>query len=163
MSLQIHPTGAITPYVFMRINDRTLAGVASNVTAQDEVGKARFVFGLSYDFANGLLTHVDLTLRLTIGMPVWVHRNSRPKAEQDEWDRFHRALRHHEDGHIAIFRAEAPDAYDHVAHSTPDTIHDVLDQQRARIQALSDAYDARTHHGLTQQTPDGNTVITVPP
>lgn len=163
MSLHIQPTGGITPFVFITLTGQTLADVARDVSARSEVGKARFVLTYSYDSANGLLTNVDLTMTLTIGMPVWTHRDSRPKAEQDEWDRFHRALRYHEDGHIAIFRGNAHQAYHHLVHSTPHTIAHVYEQQRRHIKALSDAYDARTHHGLIQRTPAGTTVITVPP
>jgi hypothetical protein len=102
-------------------------------------------------------------MRLSIGMPVWTKVAQRPAAERTDWARFLRALRVHEDGHIRIFRAEAPTSYQLLTQSTPDAINDVLAKETARIEALSDAYDHRTDHGQSQQTPHGTTVITVPP
>ena len=69
----------------------------------------------------------------------------------------------HEDGHIDIFRREAPTAFQRVSRARPDTAEEVLETERVRIVGLSDAYDHRTDHGRTQRTPHGTTVITVPP
>ena len=162
MTLRISPPGEITPTTSNRFREATLADVAASVGARGEVGWARFDFDLDYRTANGLLTRVDLTVRLTIGMPVWAARQRRPQAEQDEWDRFHSALRNHEDGHIAIFRREAPTTYDRLQSATPATINDVLEEERQRILGLSDAYDHRTDHGRSQQTPHGTTEIQLP-
>lgn len=162
MTLRILPAGAITPGVSRRFQARTLAALADAATDTDEAGYASFRFHLDYRQANDRLTRVDLTMRLRIGMPVWVHRNSRPVAERTEWDRSHRALRDHEDGHIAIFRAEAPTTYDRLLQASPATINTVLAGEESRIQQLSDAYDRSTEHGRRQQSPNGTTVIQVP-
>jgi predicted secreted Zn-dependent protease len=118
---------------------------------------------MSFAHANGNITRVDLTMALTIDMPVWSKVGKAKQAEQNEWNRFLRALRVHEDGHITICRAEAPTTYQRLMRATPNNINDVLDRERARIQSLNDAYDTRTDHGRTQQTPHGTTVITLPP
>lgn len=162
MTLRISPPVQITPTTSHRFREGTLADVAASVTDRDEVGWARFRFDLDYRTANSLLTRVDLTVKLTIGMPAWAHRRRRPQMEQDEWDRFSGALRHHEDGHITIFRREAPETYDCLLNATPATINDVLKEERQRILTLSDAYDHRTDHGRQQQTPHGTTEIQVP-
>jgi predicted secreted Zn-dependent protease len=161
MTLRFQPPGAITAGVSRRFRERTLADIADASDA-DEAGSATFRFDLDFRHANGQLTRVDLTVRLRIGMPVWIHRNGRPAAERNEWDRFHRALRHHEDGHIDIFRAEAPASYERLLRATPGTINAVREEEESRIQALSDDYDHRTDHGRRQQTPHGTTVIQVP-
>ena len=161
--LRIVPSGAIVASVNHRFRETTLAGVAAAASSMAEVGHADFRFALDFGHANGQLTNVDLTMYLTIGMPVWVHVARRPQAEQDEWNRFLRALRHHEDGHIAICRPEAANTYELLVASTPTTINSVLARETARIRGLGVAYDTRTNNGTTQQTPDGTTTIQIPP
>jgi hypothetical protein len=163
MTLRILPAGAISPGVHHTFRDATLEDLVDGMDPDEEAGFAEFAFGLSFDHAGGRVTRVDLTMTLTIDMPVWSTVGRRPQAEQDEWARFLRALRVHEDGHIAIFRREAPKTYDKLLTTRPGTIEAVLERERLRIVALSDAYDVRTGHGTTQQTPHGTTVITVPP
>jgi hypothetical protein len=162
MTLQILPAGAITAGVHDTFTDTTLEDLVDNADTTQEPGLAEFAFELGFDHANGRLTRVDLTMRLTIDMPEWSNVGRRPQAEQDEWNRFLLALRHHEDGHIAIFRREAATTYRKLLRSRPGTINGVLTREKNRIKGLSRAYDHRTNHGLTQQTPHGTTVITVP-
>lgn len=161
MTLRILPAGAITPSVHHTFEDETLADVAANTDA-DEPALAEFSFEMSFDHEANRITRVELTMWLTIAMPEWTNVSGRPQAEQDEWARFLRALRHHEDGHIAIFRREAQTTYNRLTAATAKTINRVLNTERARIQRLSDAYDHTTDHGRTQQTPHGTTIINVP-
>jgi len=162
MTLRILPAGAITPGVHHTFTDATLADLVANAPNR-EPALAEFHFDLNYAHANNRITSVDLTVRLTIDMPEWTEVGQRPQAEQDEWNRFLRAVRGHEDGHIEIFRREAPKSYRRLLRARPGTINDVRTAEETRIEALSDAYDHRTDHGRRQQTPHGNTVITVPP
>jgi hypothetical protein len=163
MTLQILPAGAIQAGVHQTFTDATLQDLVDNAPVDVEAGYAEFRFQLDYDHANGRLTRVDLTMRLTIDMPEWTQAPHRPQPEQDEWNRFLLALRVHEDGHIAIFRREAPITYAKLLRRRPGTITAALAREEARIRALSAAYDHRTKSGLTQQTPHGTTEIVVPP
>lgn len=161
--LRIDPAGAITAGTSHSFDGATLRDVVSAMSGLAEVGHADFDLAMSFSTDGGeRVTNVDLTMRLTIDMPVWTKVAGRPTAERNEWNRFMGALRHHEDGHIRICRTEAPRTYERLTRATASTINDVLDRERARIQALNDAYDTRTGHGTTQNTPNGNTVITVP-
>ena len=105
---------------------------------------------------------MDLTLTLAIKMPVWNHYASRPRVERREWNRVMRALRVHEDGHIDLFKREAPTTLTQLEAASPSTIQTVMKNEKQRIQGLSDAYDRRTDHGRTQRTPHGTTVIDAP-
>jgi hypothetical protein len=163
MTLRILPAGAISAGVHHTFTDATLADLVDAFDPSEEPALAEFAFSMSFAHAGGRLTNVDLTMRLTIDMPVWSKVGRRPQAEQDEWARFLRALRVHEDGHIAIYRREAPITYERLLESTPGAVEALLETERVRIVGLSDAYDTRTGHGTTQQTPHGTTVITVPP
>ena len=161
--LRIVPAGGITAGTGHTFDGATLRAVVNAMHGMDEVGHADFDLAMNFSTDGGeRVTNVDLTMRLTIDMPEWTKSAGRPAAERDEWNRFMRALRHHEDGHITICRREAPTTYQRLTRATASTINDVLDRERARIQALNDAYDTRTGHGTSQNTPDGNTVITVP-
>jgi len=162
MTLSILPAGAITPGVYETFTDATLGDLVDNANPNEEPGEATFAFAMNFAQVDNRITTVDLTMRLTIGMPEWPNAANRPDAERNEWNRFLRALRVHEDGHIAIFRREAPATYQKLLAATPGTINRELRSERARIQGLSDDYDTRTDHGRTQQTPHGTTVIVVP-
>jgi predicted secreted Zn-dependent protease len=163
MTLSILPAGAIAPGVHHTFKQRTLADVSSSMSAMSEAAHADFDLQMSYGHANGRITTVDLTMNLSIDMPVWSGLGNARKAEQNEWNRFLRALRAHEDGHITICRREAATTYDRLLRASPRTINDVLDAERARIQRLNNVYDHQTNHGRAQNTPHGNTVITLPP
>jgi predicted secreted Zn-dependent protease len=128
----------------------------------DEAAYAEFDFELSFSTAGNRVTRVDLIMWLTIDMPVWSRVDRSSQAEQDEWNRFVRALRAHEDGHIAICRREAPKTYRKLTRSTPGRINAVLDSEKVRIKALNDAYDHRTDHGRSQRSPHGTTAINLP-
>jgi hypothetical protein len=161
--LRIVPAGSITAGTSHTFDGGSLRDVVNAMQGLDEVGHADFDLAMSFSTDGGeRVTNVDLTMQLTMDMPVWTKAAGRPTGERNEWNRFMRALRHHEDGHITICRREAPTTYQRLTRATASTINDVLDRERARIQALNDAYDTRTGHGTTQNTPDGNTVITVP-
>lgn len=163
MALRFRPAGSITAAAGHRFDDATLADVARSAAARGEVGRADFHFDMDYRTRNGQISRLDLIVNLSIEMPSWSEYPNRPQAEKDEWDRFHAALRHHENGHIAIFRREARTTYRRLrAESTPERLNAVLDAETARIQGLSDDYDVDTDHGRTQNTPSGNTVIQVP-
>lgn len=161
MSLVISPTGAIDAGVFATFEHATLEDVV-DAMGNGEAGEASFDFGLNYAHANGSVTSVDLTVTLTILLPVWEPEEEPSRPESNEWNRFLRALRAHEDGHIDIFRREAAVTYRRLLASKPSKIVDKLESERRRIKRLSDAYDTRTGHGTTQQTAHGTTVITIP-
>src|SRR5262245_35881421 len=134
MTLSILPAGAIAPGVHHTFNEATLADVTSTMGGMSEAAHADFDLQMSYATSNGHISTVDLTMTLTIDMPEWSAAGSARQVEQTEWNRFLRALRAHEDGHIAICRREAPTTYQRLQRASPSTINDVLDRERERIQ-----------------------------
>jgi len=161
MTLQLIPASAIAAGTYQTFTDATLADLVA--TAGDsEPAEATFEFRLDFAQVDNRITLVDLQVLLVINMPEWPNAQRRPDPEKNEWQRFLRALRVHEDGHIDIFRRESATTYQRLLAATPATINAVLARERRRIQGLSDQYDTRTGHGTKQQTPHGTTVITVP-
>jgi predicted secreted Zn-dependent protease len=162
MPLHIVPQGPIRPNVSHRFREPTLAAVAQRISVIGEAAWAKWDLQLRYTTLNDRLRTVDLTLTLGLAMPVWEGRNARPGAEQREWDRFHRALGAHENGHLDLYRLEAQVAYGKLIRSTPATIEAVMQSELQRIQRCDEEYDRRTDHGRRQNTPHGTTVIRVP-
>lgn len=165
MALNITPSnGAPRPERSHRFTERTLAEVAAAIETLDEAGKAGGTYryrNVRYD-ASGSVLSLDLDVQLVLRMPVWAHYAGRPQAERDEWDRFYHALCYHEDGHLRITRTEVAAMYQALLGATEDTLDAVFAEEEQRIKDEHDAYDDRTDHGLTQQTPHGTTVIQVP-
>lgn len=139
----------------------TLAELARDVSANEEVAEANWDLQPSYRSMNGRIVAVTLKITLTMTMPVWPAYTGRPQAEKDEWDRFYCALRHHEDGHHAIIRAEADKMLKALKAANPQNFTQVAQRETARLQKLSDKYDKDTVHGQSQDSPCGNTVIEV--
>jgi hypothetical protein len=161
MSFRILPAGEIVAGVSHTFHHETLDEVADAIVALGEAGKAEFGLHLDFDF-RGRQPQVDLTMVLTLAMPVWTQVSGRPREEREEWQRFLRALRVHEEGHFEIFRREGPVAYEEIRRAGERRIKSVRSAEERRIKRLSKAYDLRTDHGLTQMTPHGTTVIQVP-
>jgi predicted secreted Zn-dependent protease len=162
MTLRVLPAGAITAGVHHTFNETTLSAVSNSMSQMEEAAKTEFEFEMSFQTAGGRVSNVELAMSITVDMPVWSKVSSRPQAEQTEWNRFLLALRAHEDGHVDICRREAPTAFARVSAARPGNINDVLERERLRIIAVNEAYDRRTDHGRTQNTPHGNTTITIP-
>lgn len=162
MALRILPAGQIPSGVLVTLDDATLSDVADSLGELPEAGHMEFDFELAYDTAADRITRVNLTMRMTIDLPVWTRVGSRPAAEQQEWQRFLRAMRVHEDGHADICRSEVNTTYERLQQATPSTIDDVLEAERQRIIRLNELYDHRTGSGTTQQTPHGSTEIRIP-
>lgn len=164
MTLHILPTGAVQATVSHRFTEATLANVAQRVThIGPGLARAHYAFrDLSCQTTASGEFRVTMTMQLRMEMPQWPGKTRRPTAEQQEWERFLRALRHHEDGHHTICRREARNLYRKLLASSSATFQSVFDREFARIERLHREYDHRTDHGVRQTGPHGNTVIQVP-
>jgi len=162
VALVVRPRGTVSASTGHWFRQRTLAAVAQAMGALGEAAHASFGYDMSATPRGDSIASVDLTVRLSMEMPAWAHVRRRPQAEQREWNRFLRALRYHEDGHIAIYRREAETSYQRLLEATPETINDVLQAEIERVQRVNDEYDRTNHHGQRQSSPHGTTVIQVP-
>lgn len=163
MTLTIQPTGTIHAGTSHRLTEATLADVARRVAAIGVgIAHAEWSFEWSWQTSAQGVFSVDLTMNLTMEMPVWSRKGSRPLPEQREWDRFLRALRQHEDGHHDICRREVQAMHRAMNGANQNTAQSVFNREAARIDRLNVEYDRRSHHGTRQTGPHGNTVINVP-
>src|SRR6266508_156519 len=105
MPLIIVPPDAISG-LSHKLTALTLADLAIEITRVGHgIGAAKWNFGTySWRQGSGGRLEIDLTMTLTLFMPVWMNVTNRPDNEKREWHRWHSALRFHEDGHHEICR-----------------------------------------------------------
>ncbi|NJD11205.1 MAG: DUF922 domain-containing protein [Gemmatimonadetes bacterium] len=152
----------MTPGVYQTFDVDSLADLV-DVASGKEPAAATIDYDMRFDRVDNRVTAVDLTISLNIDMPEWSKAGRRPKPEQDEWERFRRALRFHEDGHIKIYRREAAVMYKKLLATTVQTINTVFTNEKLRIKGLSKQFDALTGQGTKQKDcPDGTTIIKEP-
>jgi predicted secreted Zn-dependent protease len=139
----------------------TLAEVIGIFPAGDEAGRCSWEISYEHDGPNrfGLPQGLRVTAAIRIEMPRWVGRDQASEAERREWDRFYQALLSHERGHEQRTRNEVPRYEARLARTPVADLGTAHQEEIARIQRVSDAYDTATDHG---RTPAPGTVITVP-
>ena len=85
MSLTFQPPGDVQPVTSMHLQERTLKDVAIS-HAREEIGEATYD-ARNWQFfpgASGTISRVDLTIILSIKMPVWDNYRARPRQEMQE-------------------------------------------------------------------------------
>jgi predicted secreted Zn-dependent protease len=163
MALKTVPTGTVQASIGRRFNGKTLADVTNEIELCGEPGKTNWVLTWIPDEKLEGQIILDLILKVTMEMPFWINYSSRPKAEKDEWDRFYKALRYHEDAHHALAKREANTMYLTLRkEKTVANLRSVFQRELNRIQRSSDAFDLKVDHGRKQTSPYGNTIITIP-
>jgi predicted secreted Zn-dependent protease len=152
-----------------RLTGRRLAQVTRRIQEIQEgnhefgIGHYRSTFQYEYDSQNGRISSVKLECRFMLYMPAWVYRNQAPTEEQVEWRRFYRALLYHEQGHYDIFVRYCRRMYRQLRRaSTRDELERVFRSVEVEHDAQQTLYDMENENGTTQNTPAGNTIITVP-
>lgn len=161
MPLIFDPIGAVTATTGLTLEFDDLDLLAKGI-AKIEVGSASFDVTAIPPETRKRGAEPTVTVTLTIEMPVWAERDRRPKAEQDEWDRFLEALRAHEDGHVELYRREFQKSFKRLKKVAPDELRDETDVEVVRVKRVNKTFDKVTGHGTKQKSPHGTTVIKVP-
>jgi len=162
MTLKIVPPGTVHASLGHRFNGTTLTDVAKGAKLYREAASISWDLKLRYYEKGSQIINVDLTLIVTMKMPVWINYSSRPKPEKDEWNRFYKALRYHEDAHHALLKREANTAYLKLRDSkTAADLTRAHQSESDRLQKLNDEFDLKVGHGTRQASPYGNTVINI--
>lgn len=143
------------------IDARTLAEAARLVAGRNEAGHCGWSMTYEYEDTDraGKPKGLTVTLTIEIELPRWVGRDSAPKAEQREWDRFLAALTRHEDGHREIAERGATRMHDRISQARARRADSIYHEEMRKTQNESDRYDTRTAHG---ERPPPGTIITVP-
>ena len=112
---------------------------------------------------NGLINLFDLTLTLTMKMPIWTNYPNRPEKEKKEWDHFYNALRFHEDEHHELCKRLARMMHQKLMNEKKESDFDrVFKSELSKFQTLINKLDADSGHGTKQKSPYGTTIINVP-
>lgn len=151
------------------VSAATLQGAADEIGLREWAGLTEWSTGFTAN-ANGAGSVTSANVRVTLSkqMPTWSNKANRPLAERTEWDRFWNALNFHENGHVGIVREEASTgrgftgAHRLLENHPSSDAQSTMDTLSSSVGDANVAYDATTQHGLTQQTPFGTTVITIP-
>jgi predicted secreted Zn-dependent protease len=136
------------------VNGADLESALDALSKRDEWG--RFEGNLTYDSkgdANKNVTSVTIKASYTITMPSWPVAGKQPKTCQDEWNRMCKALRGHEDGHLAVFEkgvAALVKELTALKTGTQDDVESIFNKALADIQTGHNKYDASTKHGQTE-------------
>lgn len=103
------------------------------------------------------VTDVDVRVRLTVSLPRWTPGSGASSALRQQWNRFLRSLRIHEDGHVQIGRrgaARLREALSGLWAGSCDELEAVVRREGTRIlddlQEAHRRYDERTGHGARQ-------------
>jgi predicted secreted Zn-dependent protease len=155
MAVTIHPASWST----YDVHGSTLAEVARHIEQMKEAAETHWhaTYHVSQWGDDNRIAAATVEVQLTVSMPHWAGANSRPQAEQDEWNRFLAALHTHEQGHLDY-------ATQYLQHA--DTLVEGYDEHTAAqqwkdnltaLQQTSDSYDSSTDHGR-----NAGTTITLP-
>lgn len=106
----------------------------------------------------GALLDGTIGLSLVVHLPDWQDSARAPAALQQAWQRFLRALRAHEEGHVRLALKHAAALREEIANSKPEascsTFMAKLEERVAAAQARMEReqadYDEETQHGIKQ-------------
>ena len=164
MALKISPIGDVSAETDYRFQEKTLADVAVKITQLAEVGSASWNVNYSIpSIVNGRIRDFELTMELTMKMPIWTNYSTRPEKEKKEWDRFYKALRFHEDQHHELCKRLARMMHQKLQHEKSESSFiRVFNAELAKFQILNNKLDEGSGHGTKQDSPFGTTIINVP-
>ena len=161
MTLKIIPAGEVTADVYIQLTEKTLAKVAEKAVELHEAGSASWNIKYSIPSIRGnRIEKFTLILKLTMKMPVWTNYTNRPKKEKNEWDRFYKALRFHEDQHHALCKRLARTMHQKLMNEKKlNDFKRVFNAEESKFQIFNDKFDVDVGHGTKQESPFDTTVI----
>jgi predicted secreted Zn-dependent protease len=100
---------------------------------------------------------VAVTISITYTMPRWIDYSSTSSSMQEKWNVFFTRLQEHEEGHANLAKDASRDIEREIGNmkrrscqelnqAANESGHDLM----RKLDAASDAYDARTNHGILQ-------------
>lgn len=134
------------------IKSKTLEGVMYRLETGGEAGKGGIENpAIEGVIENGVAVEVTVTGRFLTLLPVWTARDSRPAAEQREWDRFLGVLTKHENKHLAIAQTHVK-GMKSLGGLKEDDFSTKRDQKLQALEDAQKAYDASSGHGIKEGT-----------
>lgn len=137
------------------IRGKTLEAVMYRLETGGEAGKGGVEdLLMEAEFgSNDKATTVTITGKLFTRLPVWEARDSRPAAEQREWDRFLGVLTRHENKHLSIAKTHLQAIKRALGGGLKsDVLNARWDAKIAALQAAQKAYDDATQNGISEGT-----------
>jgi predicted secreted Zn-dependent protease len=106
----------------------------------------------------GALLDAKVGLSLVVHLPDWQDTARAPAALQQSWQRFLRALRAHEEGHVQLAIEHATALRNQIAQTKPEAscptfmakLQERIGAAQARMEQEQADYDEKTQHGIKQ-------------
>jgi len=124
----------------------SLAAAADAMSGLSEAATTEWFPRYEYE-ADGALTSASVTVATKVTMPRWVGWASASAGERTEWDRFCKALRAHEDGHVKLITKHLADVDARLVGKSPIAAQKAWADALSALDAASRAYDQQTDHG----------------
>ena len=141
-----------TEWMTYDVHAETLEGAASAIAQMAEAATAEWFPRYDYKTAGGRISKITVTVALRVTMPRWVEYVIATRPEQAEWDRFCRALRAHEQGHLDLVAEHLQRIDERMLGRAPDAAKRAWDAALAALADASAEYDRTTDHGRTDGT-----------
>ncbi|HEX9258576.1 MAG TPA: DUF922 domain-containing protein [Acidimicrobiales bacterium] len=140
-------------YEVYEVSGATLQDVADAISGMPEAGKCEWLSSYSYDCGDGnTIVSATATVVIKITMPSWADSDSASPEAQAEFKRWWDALLAHENGHREIAERHLDGIENGMVGKTPSEAADYWTAQHAELQRLSDEYDSRNNHGISEGT-----------
>jgi predicted secreted Zn-dependent protease len=134
------------------LDGASLAVVAETIAGMAEAGKTEWFPRWSYETTGDAVSSVAITVEIRVTLPVWRAYGAASEAEKNEWDRFCRALRAHEQGHVDLVHDTFSDLDGRMVGQTVGDATEAWHDAQTALQSASDAYDDSTDHGRSSGT-----------
>jgi predicted secreted Zn-dependent protease len=106
----------------------------------------------SYETENDRLSAVAVTVVTRVTMPRWTGYAAADRSDQQEWDRFCRALRLHEQGHLDLVVLHLARVDERLLGRSVPAARRLWDGALTALADASRAYDRETDHGRKRGT-----------
>ncbi len=120
----------------------------------EEAGETEWEPKLNYSFdkKTDIIKSASVTVPIVVTMPKWPGAKKLGKAAKAEWERFYKALKDHEEGHVKLVRERLKDQHKSLVGKSKEGAEAAFQKALDALQKASDDYDVKTDHGRKQGT-----------
>ena len=138
-----------TDWTTYDVHAKTLEEAASSIAQMAEAAACEWFPRYEYETAGGRISTITVTVAVHVTMPRWVEHAVATRPERAEWDRFCRALRAHEHGHINLVVDHLRRIDERMLGLAHDVARRVWEAARATLAEASAEFDRITDDGRT--------------
>ena len=141
-----------TKWTTYALHAKTLEGTASVIARMSEAATCEWLPRYEYETDGERISKITVTVAVQVLMPRWVEYAVATSLERAEWDRFCRALRAHEHGHINLVVDHLHRIDERMLGLAPDVAKRLWDGALATLADASAEFDRTTDNGRQHGT-----------